>query len=112
MYVSWVFGDRLRIVMSSIMRWRRAEIGFVIGELLSTGLHKRAILADRRLLTDDPTPIELIDGATRPMQLRQTKRLNISTINTLNLDHLPLPRAPYRRAVQCNGSYGIFVRTG
>src|SRR5215510_14946277 len=35
MYVSWVFADKLRIVMSSIMRWRRGEIGFVIGELLS-----------------------------------------------------------------------------
>jgi hypothetical protein len=35
MYVSWVFADKLRIVMSSIMRWRSGEIGFVIGELLS-----------------------------------------------------------------------------
>src|SRR5262245_40864682 len=35
MYVSWVLADKLRIVMSSIMRWRRGEIGFVIGELLS-----------------------------------------------------------------------------
>ena len=58
-YVSWVFGDRFRIVMSSIMRWRRGEIGFVIGELLLTEVHKRAILEDRRLLTDDPTPIEV-----------------------------------------------------
>jgi hypothetical protein len=29
MYVSWVLGDKLRIVMSSIMRWRRGEIGLV-----------------------------------------------------------------------------------
>src|SRR5262245_24692089 len=35
MYVSWVFAEKLRIVMSSIMRWRSGEIGFVIGELLS-----------------------------------------------------------------------------
>src|SRR5262249_50473577 len=35
MYVSWVLADKLRIVMSSIMRWRSGEIGFVIGELLS-----------------------------------------------------------------------------
>src|SRR5262249_57555544 len=35
MYVSWVLGDKLRIVMSSIMRWRRGEIGLVIGGLLS-----------------------------------------------------------------------------
>src|SRR5436305_1777974 len=38
--------------MSSIMRWRSGEIGFVIGELLSLDCTKRAILADRRPLTD------------------------------------------------------------
>jgi hypothetical protein len=43
---SVLLADKLRMVMSSIMRWRRGEIGF-IGELLSTGLHERAILADR-----------------------------------------------------------------
>src|SRR5215471_16417705 len=31
MYVSWVFADRLRMVMSSIMRWRSGEVGCVIG---------------------------------------------------------------------------------
>ena len=36
-YVSWLLGDKLRIVMSSIMRWRRGEIGLVIGRLLSVG---------------------------------------------------------------------------
>jgi hypothetical protein len=46
-YVSWVFADKLRMVMSSIMRWRSGEIGFVIGELLSLDCTKRAILADR-----------------------------------------------------------------
>src|SRR6266498_3418365 len=64
MYVSCVLGDKLRITMSSIMRWRRREIGLVIDGLLSTGLHERAILADRRLPTDDQNPIEMTDGPT------------------------------------------------
>src|SRR5262249_36836574 len=62
MYVSWVLGDKLRIVMSSIMRWRRGEIGLVIGGLLSVGVHERAILADRTPPTDDPTPIGTANG--------------------------------------------------
>jgi len=41
------FADKLRMVISSIMRWRSGEIGLFIGKLLSTGLHTRAILADR-----------------------------------------------------------------
>src|SRR6266568_1524596 len=61
MYVSWVFADKLRMVMSSIMRWRSGEIGFVIGELLSLDCTKRAILADRRLPTDALTSIESTD---------------------------------------------------
>src|SRR5260221_13336510 len=61
MYVSWVFADKLRMVMSSIMRWRSGEIGFVIGELLSLDCTKRAILADRRPLTDALTSIESPD---------------------------------------------------
>jgi hypothetical protein len=44
----------LRMVMSSIMRWRSGEIGCVIGELLSLDCTKRAILADRRLPTECP----------------------------------------------------------
>src|SRR5215471_13647800 len=60
--VSWVLGDKLRIVMSSIMRWRRGEIGLVIGSLLSVGRHERAILADRTPPTDDTTPIGTADG--------------------------------------------------
>src|SRR6516165_12075771 len=40
MYVSWVFADKLRMVMSSIMRWRSGEIGLVIGETPVSGLHK------------------------------------------------------------------------
>src|SRR6516162_2736809 len=62
MYVSRVLGDKLRIVMSSIMRWRRGEIGLVIGRLLSVGRHERAILADRTPPTDDTTPIGTADG--------------------------------------------------
>src|SRR5262249_24932308 len=62
MYVSWVLGDKLRIVMSSIMRWRRGEIGLVIGGLLSVGVHERAILTDRTPPTDDPTPIGTANG--------------------------------------------------
>src|SRR2546422_946688 len=91
MYVSWVLGDKLRIVMSSIMRWRRGEIGLVIGGLLSTGLHKRAILADRRLPTDDPTAIEMTDGPNgrlRPRQIRQ-RHFKTIKINILNLGHRP-----------------------
>ena len=61
MYVSWVFADKLRMVMSSIMRWRSGEIGFVVGELLSLDCTKRAILADRRLPTDALTSIESTD---------------------------------------------------
>src|SRR6516162_6282968 len=40
MYVSWVFADKLRMVMSSSMRWRSGEIGLVIGETPVSGLHK------------------------------------------------------------------------
>src|SRR4029450_5413861 len=66
MYVSWVLGDKLRIVMSSIMRWRRGEIGLVIGGLLSVGLHERAILADRT----PPTMIQLRLG--RPTDRKES----------------------------------------
>jgi hypothetical protein len=66
MYVSWVLGDKLRIVISSIMRWRRGEIGLVIGELLSVGLHERAILADRT----PPTMIQLRLG--RPTDRKES----------------------------------------
>src|SRR5437899_12268425 len=75
MYVSWVLGDKLRIVMSAIMRWRRGEIGLVIGGLLSVGPHERAILADRTPPTDDPTPIgtpkpTILDLSHRPHHRR------------------------------------------
>jgi hypothetical protein len=67
--------------MSSIMRWRKGEIGLIIGELLSTGLHnERAILADRRLPTDHPSPIEIVDGLQLPRQ-PQTKALSKSTFS-------------------------------
>src|SRR5262249_8088423 len=73
MYVSWVFADKLRMVMSSIMRWRSGEIGCVIGELLSLDCTKRAILADRRLPTDAITSMESTDRPC-PLPQRQTIR--------------------------------------
>src|SRR5437588_982647 len=94
MYVSWVLGDKLRIVMSSIMRWRRGEIGLVIGGLLSVGLHERAILADRTPPTDDPTPIGTADGPNGIYGRRSLSKPPKPTI--LNLSHRPhhrrLPR--------------------
>src|SRR5438874_1578407 len=94
MYVSWVLGDKLRIVMSSIMRWRRGEIGLVIGGLLSVGLHERAILADRTPPTDDPTPIGTADGPKGIYGRRSLSKPPKPTI--LNLSHRPhhrrLPR--------------------
>src|SRR4030095_4909075 len=72
MYVSWVLGDKLRIVMSSIMRWRRGEIGLVIGGLLSVGLHERAILADKT----PPTMIQLRLGWPTPKGIYGRRSLN------------------------------------
>src|SRR5438132_5145539 len=94
MYVSWVLGDKLRIVMSSIMRWRRGEIGLVIGGLLSVGLHERAILADRTPPTDDPTPIGTANGPEGIYGRRSLSKPPKPTI--LDLSHRPhhkrLPR--------------------
>src|SRR5437660_2075392 len=94
MHVSWVLGDKLRIVMSSIMRWRRGEIGLVIGGLLSVGLHERAILADRTPPTDDPTPIGTADGPNGIYGRRSLSKPPKPTI--LDLSHRPhhkrLPR--------------------
>src|SRR6516164_8269093 len=94
MYVSWVLGDKLRIVMSSIMRWRRGEIGLVIGGLLSVGPHERAILADRTPPTDDPTPIGTANGPKGIYGRRSLSKPPKPTI--LDLSHRPhhrrLPR--------------------
>src|SRR5437868_4398028 len=94
MHVSWVLGDKLRIVMSSIMRWRRGEIGLVIGGLLSVGLHERAILADRTPPTDDPTPIGTANGPKGIYGRRSLSKPPKPTI--LDLSHRPhhkrLPR--------------------
>src|SRR6266480_1187661 len=102
MYVSWVLGDKLRIVMSSIMRWRRGEIGLVIGGLLSVGLHERAILADRTPPTDVPTPIGTADGPKGIYGRRSLSKPPKPTI--LNLSHRPhhrrLPRQ--RFSAMCN----------
>src|SRR5215470_4153902 len=87
MYVSWVLGDKLRIVMSSIMRWRRGEIGLVIGRLLSVGRHERAILADRTPPTDDTTPIGTADGPKAIYGRRSLSKPPKPTI--LDLSHRP-----------------------
>src|SRR4029453_6940276 len=107
MYVSCVLGDKLRITMSSIMRWRRREIGFVFDGLLSNGLHERAILADRRLLTDDQNPIEMTDGPNgRLQQVRQSSFKTIK-INILNLGQRPRPRRLPRQRFSATGGYGM-----
>src|SRR5437660_830736 len=97
MHVSWVLGDKLRIVMSSIMRWRRGEIGLVIGGLLSVGRHERAILADRTPPTDDPTPIGTANGPKGIYGRRSLSKPAKPTI--LDLIHRPhhkrLPRQPH-----------------
>src|SRR6266508_7024574 len=114
MYVSCVLGDKLRITMSSIMRWRRREIGLVIDGLLSTGLHERAILADRRLPTDDQNPIEMTDGPNgRLQQVRQSSFKTIK-INILNLGQRPRPRRLPRQRFSATGvtEYLVPGRTG
>src|SRR5262245_43746743 len=68
MYVSWVLVDKLRIVMSSIMRWRRGEIGFGIGELLSLDCTNV-----QSLQTGDCLPIPSL-RSSRPTGRRQTIR--------------------------------------
>src|SRR6266508_2834189 len=92
MYVSWVLGDKLRIVMSSIMRWRRGEIGLVIGGLLSVGLHERAILADRT----PPTMIQLRLGRPTAKRNLRTKVSKPQKPTILDWSHQPhhrrLPR--------------------
>ena len=92
MYVSWVFADKLRMVMSSIMRWRSGEIGCVIGELLSLDCTKRAILADRRLPTDAITSMESTD-------ITATSDNQNLTFAIGQLGCRPSPQAPYRGAV-------------
>src|SRR6266511_6140508 len=104
MYVSWVLGDKLRIVMSSIMRWRRAEIGLVIGGLLSVGLHERAILADRTPPTDDPTPIGTADGPKGIYGRRSLSKPPKLTI--LDLSHRPHHRRLPRQRFSAMEGYG------
>src|SRR6266478_4403212 len=104
MYVSWVLGDKLRIVMSSIMRWRRGEIGLVIGGLLSAGLHERAILADRTPPTDDPAPIGTADG---PKGIYGRSSLsNPPTPTLLDFSRRPLHRRLPRQRFSAMIGYG------
>src|SRR5262249_41738145 len=105
MYVSWVLGDKLRIVMSSIMRWRRGEIGLVIGGLLSVGLHERAILADRTPPTDDPTPIGTANGPKGIYGRRSLSKPPKPTI--LDLSHRPHHKRLPRQRFSATGHYGI-----
>src|SRR6266536_1764583 len=101
MYVSWVLGDKLRIVMSLIMRWRRGEIGLVIGGLLSVGLHERAILADRTPPTDDPTPIGTANGPKGICGRRSLSKPPKPTI--LDLSHRPHHRRLPRQRFSATG---------
>src|SRR5262249_18938518 len=105
MYVSWVLGDKLRIVMSSIMRWRRGEIGLVIGGLLSVGVHERAILADRTPPTDDPTPIGTANGPKGIYGRRSLSKPPKPTI--LDLSYRPHHKRLPRQRFSATGRYGI-----
>src|SRR6266511_4376974 len=98
MYVSWVLGDKLRIVMSSIMRWRRGEIGLVIGGLLSVGLHERAILADRT----PPTMIQLRLGRPTAKRNLRTKVSKPQKPTILDWSHQPHHRRLPRQRFSAN----------
>src|SRR6266540_7549707 len=99
MYVSWVLGDKLRIVMSSIMRWRRGEIGLVIGGLLSVGLHERAILADRT----PPTMIQLRLGRPTAKRNLRTKVSKPQKPTILDWSHQPHHRRLPRQRFSATG---------
>src|SRR6266508_2754677 len=102
MYVSWVLGDKLRIVMSSIMRWRRGEIGLVIGGLLSVGLHERAILADRT----PPTMIQLRLGRPTAKRNLRTKVSKPQKPTILDWSHQPHHRRLPRQRFSATKDYG------
>src|SRR5262249_38122056 len=106
MYVSWVLGDKLRIVMSSIMRWRRGEIGLVIGGLLSVGVHERAILADRTPPTDDPTPIGTANGPKGIYGRRSLSKPPKPTI--LDLSYRPHHKRLPRQRFSATKRYGTW----
>src|SRR5437016_1905963 len=108
MHVSWVLGDKLRIVMSSIMRWRRGEIGLVIGGLLSVGRHERAILADRTPPTDDPTPIGTANGPKGIYGRRSLSKPPKPTI--LDLSHRPHHKRLPRQRFSATEDYGMSAR--
>src|SRR5260370_20327850 len=104
MYVSRVLGEKLRIVMSSIIRWRRGEIGLVIGGLLSVGLHERAILANRTPPTD-PTQIGTANGPKGIYGRRSLSKPPKPTI--LDLSHRPHHRRLPRQRFSAMTGYGI-----
>src|SRR6266576_551441 len=103
MYVSWVFGDKLRIVMSSIMRWRRGEIGLVIGELLSTGC------TNVQSSQTGPPATDAIEMAGEPEPQPQTTALSKS--NILNRGHRPSPHAPTAERFSATTVIRIFDST-
>src|SRR4029453_11181656 len=90
------------------MRWRRAEIGLVIGGLLSVGLHERAILADRTPPTDDPTPIGTAEGPKGISGRRPPSKPPKLTI--LDLSHRPHHRRLPRQRFSAMTGYGTSGR--
>jgi hypothetical protein len=102
MYVSWVLGDKLRIVMSSIMRWRRGEVGLVIGGLLSVGLHERAILADKT----PPMMIQLRLGRPTAKRNLRTKVSKPQKPTILDWSHQPHHRRLPRQRFSAMTRYG------
>src|SRR5947209_16840486 len=107
MYVSWVLGDKLRIVMSSIMRWRRGEVGLVIGGLLSVGLHERAILADKT----PPMMIQLRLGRPTAKRNLRTKVSKPPKPTILDWSHQPHHRRLPRQRFSAMGVTEYWIGT-
>src|SRR6516162_5202211 len=104
MYVSWVFADKLRMVMSSIMRWRSGEIGLVIGETPVSGLHKtcnpcRQATAYRCNHFDGVDRQAMTITATSDNQIRKSNIRNWAA----DLCH----RLPTAERFSASGDYGI-----
>jgi len=76
----------LRIVMSSIMRCCSGEARFVMGMLLSIGLHKRAILTGGATECADDSPVvNAIQGSeksycTKPLRGREFADRGVSNL--------------------------------
>src|SRR4029453_483124 len=107
MYVSWVLGDKLRIVMSSIMRWRRGEIGLVISGLLSVGLHERPIPPHRT----PPTMIQLRLGRPTAKRNLRTKISKPQKPTILDWSHQPHHRRLPRQRFSATGVTEYWIGT-